>query len=221
MHHIGNNKSGKDRSSTEPYQRDNLLHFLIYWARHAVLGPIEVPLVAAVNKKWNLLAACLVTEVSYVTAVVYLYYYIAPIATLWVFILPYIVSSFGLMFGNWSQHCFVDSDTPDCSYKLTYNCVGTTENQKSFNDGYHCVHHKASGLHWSELPRRFIDSLEEHAANDAFVFLKIGFFDVGAAVFAGKWDFLVKHFARYSKKFAEMSDEEVVEELKRRLQPVR
>jgi len=221
MHHLGNNRHGKDRSSTEPYSRENIVHFLIYWARHAFLGPIEVPLVAAANKSWHLLVACLSTEISYMATVGWLYYYVAPIATFWVFILPYIVSSFALMFGNWSQHCFVDPSKPHCNYRLTYNCVGTQENQKSFNDGYHCVHHKTSGLHWSELPSRFIDTLEDHAENDALVFLDIGFFDVGAAVFAGKWGFLVKHFARYSKKFAEMSDQEVIEELKRRLQPVR
>jgi fatty acid desaturase len=163
---------------------------------------------------------CLATEISYAVTIAYLYCYVAPIATFWVLILPYIVSSFALMFGNWSQHVFVDPRKPHCNYKLTYNCVGTPENQKSFNDGYHIVHHKTSGLHWSALPSRFIDTLEEHAENDAIVFTKIGFFDVGAAVFAGKWNFLVEHFARYSKKFAGMSDAEVVEELKRRLRPV-
>jgi fatty acid desaturase len=221
MHHLGNNKQGQDRSSTENFQRNNLVHFVIHWTRHALLGPIEVPFVAFINQRWSLLAACLATELSYITVVAWLFFNIAPIATSWVFILPYIVSSFALMFGNWSQHCFVDPSKPHCNYKLTYNCVGTLENQKSFNDGYHIVHHKASGLHWSELPSRFIKDLEDHAENDAFVFLNIGFFDVGAAVLAGKWDFLVKHFARYSKKFAEMSDEEVVEELKRRLQPIK
>ena len=124
------------------------------------------------------------------------------------------------MFGNWSQHIFVDPSKPHCNYRLTYNCVGTPENQKSFNDGYHILHHKTSGLHWSDLPAKFLDSLDEHAANYALVFLNIGFFDVGAAVFMKKWDFLVKHLARYSEKFAEMSDQQVIEELQRRLQPI-
>ena len=30
------------------------------------------------------------------------------VATAWVFVAPYFITSFALMFGNWSQHIFVD-----------------------------------------------------------------------------------------------------------------
>ena len=33
-------------------------------------------------------------------------------------------------------------------------------------------------LHWSDLPTKFCESLEEHADEDALVFEGIGFFDV-------------------------------------------
>ena len=219
MHHTGNNKRSKDASSTEPYNRSNILHFLIYWARHALLGPIEVPLHAAIAKRWDLLAACLLTESSYVVAIAWLRS-IAPVATLWVFIVPYMVSSFALMFGNWSQHCFIDPVRPTMNHSLTYNCVGCSDNQKSFNDGYHIVHHHNSQVHWADLPTKFVATLEEHGQSDALVFVGIGFFDVGAAVISQKWDFLVRHLARYTKKFAAMNDEELAQELQRRLKPM-
>lgn len=219
MHHTGNNKRSNDASSTEPYLRYNPLHFLIYWARHAILGPVEVPLVAAKKKRWGLLAACLFTETAYVAAIAGLRS-IAPAATLWVFIVPYIVSSLALMFGNWSQHVFIDPTRPRANHGLTYNCVGCSDNRKSFNDGYHIVHHNNSQVHWADLPSKFVATLEEHGREDALVFVGIGFFDVGAAVMGQKWGYLVRHLAKYTKKFAAMSDEQLAQELQRRLKPI-
>ncbi len=62
-----------------------------------------------------------------------------------------------------SQHIFVDSSNPASVWTSTYNCVGCPDNQKSFNDGYHIIHHLAPGLHWSQMPQRFIGSLQDHA----------------------------------------------------------
>jgi len=39
------------------------------------------------------------------------------------------------VFGNWSQHIFVDPTKPECNYHLTYNVINTPNNQTSFNDG--------------------------------------------------------------------------------------
>ena len=43
MHHVENNVFDEDLSSTEPYQRDNVLHFLVYYYRywtHLILLPL-------------------------------------------------------------------------------------------------------------------------------------------------------------------------------------
>lgn len=37
---------------------------------------------------------------------------------------------------------------------------------------------------------------------------------------AGRWPYLLRHLSRYSRRFAAMSDGELVELLKERLQPV-
>lgn len=71
------------------------------------------------------------------------------------------------------------------------------------------------------MPKHMIDTLEEHAEKDALIFLGIGFFEVGMAVFCRQWGVLLRHFARYSKKFAGMSDEELLCVLKDRLEPIR
>jgi hypothetical protein len=36
-----------------------------------------------------------------------------------------------------SQHIFIDARQPQNSYSMTYNCVNSADNQKTFNDGYH------------------------------------------------------------------------------------
>ena len=125
------------------------------------------------------------------------------------------------MFGNWSQHVFIDPDRPRSPYGLTYNCLACPDNARSFNDGYHAVHHANAGVHWTELPSKFLDTLEEHGAADCLVFVGIGFFDVGAAVLGRRWRFLAGKLARYTKRLAAMTEEEAVAELQRRLAPVR
>ena len=46
MHHVENNLDGWDLSSTEPYQRDNFLHFIYYYLRFLLAIWIELPFYA-------------------------------------------------------------------------------------------------------------------------------------------------------------------------------
>lgn len=48
----------------------------------------------------SLLAECLAMEASYMLAVCLLWHF-NSVATLWVFVVPYLLSSLALMFGNW------------------------------------------------------------------------------------------------------------------------
>ena len=54
----------------------------------------------------------------------------------------------------------------------------------------------------------------------ALVFEGVGWFDVGLAVFTGRYSFLADKFVPYSARFAALSQLEIIQLLKSRLQPV-
>lgn len=56
---------------------------------------------------------------------------------------------------------FIDPAAPSTAEGMTYNCIAYSGNQRSFNDGYHVVHHQNSRLHWTQLPQRFIDTAQD------------------------------------------------------------
>ena len=62
-----------------------------------------------------------------------------------------------------SQHIFIDPSKPRSAYGMSYNCVNFSGNQRSFNDGYHTIHHLNSKLHWTQLPQHFIQAAEQGA----------------------------------------------------------
>lgn len=51
MHHLEDNMFPEDLSSTMPYQRDNFLHFLHYWAKFFFAIHVELPLYAIRAKR--------------------------------------------------------------------------------------------------------------------------------------------------------------------------
>lgn len=134
---------------------------------------------------------------------------------------------------------FIDPAAPRSDYHLTYNCVGATDNQRTFNDGYHVVHHVNSKVHWADLPAQFEASLERHAANDgalsfavpctlsrhgaphtALVFEGMHFFDVGWAVMCGNYGRLRRALVPLSRRVAAMDEQQVELWLRSKLQPV-
>lgn len=65
-----------------------------------MLAWVELPLYALRRGRWAALAACLATEAAYLGGVQVLWV-ANPMATKWVFVIPFFISSFALMFGNW------------------------------------------------------------------------------------------------------------------------
>lgn len=216
MHHLEDNMFPEDLSSTMPYQRDNFLHFLHYWARFCFGIHFELPFYAFKAKRYQMAAETLVAHVSWLS-VIWMLYKVDARATTYVLIVPFFVTSVMLMFGNWSQHIFVDPERPEVDYALTYNCINHVENLFTFNDGYHVVHHINSRLHWSEMPQRFLDELPKYAAEGAITFNGLHFFEVGLFVMTGQWSKLYKNYVHLSDE--KKSEEEVVAMLKQRLLP--
>mmetsp|Transcript_13129 Transcript_13129/g.17943 ORF Transcript_13129/g.17943 Transcript_13129/m.17943 type:complete len:364 (-) Transcript_13129:45-1136(-) len=217
MHHIENNGAAFDLSSTEPYQRNNILHFCLYWARFSIGSWFELPYYAFKRQRYDLCAQCLLAVSFYLGSVAALYHF-KPVQTLWTLIVPFMVTSFALMFGNWSQHIFIDPSNPESNYGLTYNCVDTPDNQKSFNDGYHIVHHINARCHWSEMPQKYLDSVQEYTKHDALVFRGLGFFEVGVLVMARQLGVLADRWMDLTTPVR--SREEKIEILRERLRPI-
>ncbi|KAL6753173.1 fatty acid desaturase-domain-containing protein [Haematococcus lacustris] len=219
MHHVEDNHGQWDISSTEPYQRDSFLQFLGYWCRFFVGAWLELPLYAARRKRSALSLSTLASEVLYWLLGAWLWRR-NTVATLWTLVLPFLLSSFLLSFGNWSQHVFIEPSRPDSPYTSAYECLNCPDNQRTYNDGYHIMHHLNSRWHWSELPQRFISQLQQHDDNDALVFHSLGFFDVGLAVFTGHLAYLAKHIVPCGPKQSARSTQQWVDVLRHRLSPV-
>ena len=225
MHHIENNVFDEDLSSTEPYQRDSFLSFLYYYAKfYSAL--IFLPLYALRKGHYQM---C-VSAAFFVTlwgGGLYLGYQRHPEFTLWAGILPFVVTGLIMMFGNFSQHIFVHPSIATMPQKLKsyeFNCalslqsMNHFDNQFAFNDGYHVTHHINSQCHWTDMPSHFLNNLEKYAENDPVVFDGLGFFDIGVHVFLGWYDGLYDHYVHFTKE--KRSREEVIAELKLRLQPI-
>ncbi|CAI5942692.1 unnamed protein product, partial [Closterium sp. NIES-64] len=217
MHHVENNLYPNDLSSTEPYQRDNFLHFVVYWLRFWLLSPFEMPLYAFRTRRYG---ACVKSAVSIsLYSSLLLLFFVAPIATLWVVFVPFCLTSFLIMFGNFSQHIFIDPNNSRSNYALTYNCMNAPDNQKTFNDGYHILHHANSQIHWLDLPHRFMETLDVHAREDAIVFRELHFIDVGILVFTGQLKKLATYYVNIGQP--QRTQEELVEMFKERLKPIK
>lgn len=58
------------------------------------------------------------------------------------------------------------ADMPRSAFRHTYNCLATSDNTRTYNDGYHIVHHRNSKMHYLEMPQHFINTLDQHDDND-------------------------------------------------------
>jgi len=219
MHHIENNHE-LDLSSTEKYQRDSWLSFLRYWLHFAVLIFVELPRYCVLSKRYSWLRSFLSGVLTYGTLLVLAAKFINPLATLWVFFIPHVTAMTIMAFGNWCQHIFVDPQQPDSNYALTYNCIDTPVNQRTFNDGYHIVHHVNARLHWSEMPNYFYEHKDKHIEGRALTFRGIHFFDVGVLVMTKQLRSLAKYYVHLGPRESAPTLDAVEEKLRSWLLPV-
>ncbi len=212
MHHPENNLPD-DESSTMFYQRDSLRSFLHYLGDFMALGVVRLVGYLGRNRKHTLRFRLLRGELTYAAVVVALAFVNLP-AALAVFLGPLLVTRVVMMLGNWSQHAFIDHDTPDNCYTNSVTCINTRYNHKCWNDGYHISHHLKPALHWSDHPAHFRQHVDQYAANDAIVFDGIHFLHIFVYLMTKRYDLLARNFVNLGGRYG--SDAEVVALLRAR-----
>lgn len=215
MHHIENNVFNDDMSSTEPYQRDNFLHFLHYFAKYWTCL-ILLPIYAIKQQRYEMAMTAVAGASTWFTIMgVGLYYH--RIFTIYTLCLPGFCCGLLMMFGNFSQHIFVHPDVAtmkqdlksfEFNCALTYQSINHSDNQYAFNDGYHVTHHINSRIHWTDMPGHFMKNIDKYAENNVVIFSGLGFFDIGINVMTQNWDVLADHYVHLGK--TKMTKAEVI-----------
>jgi len=217
MHHPENNLP-EDKSSTMAYQRDSFRSFLSYFFNFLLVGMIELISYFKKKNRPNLIRKCLVGEFGFILMCVGLSFVNFP-ATLVVFILPFLISRFIMMLGNWTQHAFVAAEDPGNAYKNSITCINVKYNHKCWNDGYHITHHIKPGMHWTQHPVEFMQTLDQYAQHKAIVFQGIDFLGIFYFLMNKRYDVLAGKVVNINNAFS--GKEEVMEVMKHRTRRIR
>jgi fatty acid desaturase len=216
MHHPENNLQN-DLSSTLPYRRDSFFDFLKYFFRFFFLSAVEMPQYFSKRKRHKLAARMILGELSF--------YFVVILFCIWnwkgalfIFALPFFITRFMMMNGNWAQHAFVDPSSPEDNYRNSITCINSLYNRRCFNDGYHIVHHLQPTLHWREVPRHLSDHLRLYAEKEAVIFEEIDYFVIWIFLMLKRYDKLAKYFVDLNE--VKRSPEEIMILLRSRTQPI-
>lgn len=214
MHHPENNLEA-DVSSTMYYRRDSFFGFMRYFLRFFFGVIIELPIYFAKRNRTKLIFRALGGEAAFMIMFA-LSAWVNWRAAVVVFGIPYVLTRFLMMAGNWGQHAFVDKDAPGNCYRNSITCINTPYNRRCFNDGYHIGHHLKQTRHWTEMPGEFQANIATYAKETAVVFEKIDFFMVWLFLMLGRYDWLAKCMVPLSNEQKSMTQEEKIALLKSR-----
>ena len=216
MHHVENNLED-DCSSTMNYQRDSFRDFMAYYLEFFFIGLIELVNYFSRKKRKKLKRKVIRGEFSFIILCVALSF-ICWQATLFVFIIPYVIVRFAMMAGNWGQHAFIDANDAANNYRNSITCINSVYNRRCFNDGYHIGHHLDPRMHWTEMPNDFLHYQEKYVEQRAIVFEGIDYFYIWLLLMMKRYDALASHFVNIGNTFK--SDEEIIAFLKSRTKKI-
>ncbi len=217
MHHPENNMHS-DLSTTLPYQRDRLIHWLHYFGKFFFFTVFDLTRYHFKRGNRKLAIRTLVGEFSFWLCGAALLA-VNWRATVVVFIAPLVLVRILMMAGNWAQHAFVDAADPTNPYVNSLTCINTRYNRRCFNDGYHIHHHVNARCHWRDYPDEFAANRETYGAHDAIVFDGIDFFEVWVLLMLQRYKTLARRFVTLPGA-PERTEDDVVALLKSRLRPV-
>jgi fatty acid desaturase len=217
MHHAEDNMR-EDLSSTIRYRRDSFVHFLAYFLRFFLFSYVELSLYLHRHGRRRMMRRMLVGEIGQIALVAGMCWVSLPFGLIG-FALPTVLIRFMMMAGNWGQHAFINTERPNDGLSNSITCINSTYNRRCFNDGYHIGHHLKANRHWAALPQDFVDSRDAYVAAGAIVFERLDFFLVSLLLWTGQWRTLARRYVRLDG--VERTDDEVIEMLKARVQPVR
>jgi hypothetical protein len=206
MHHAENNLEG-DISTTLPYRRDSAFDFARYFLRFLFGVLFELVRYFVRKRRRALLVRTLVGEFLFVAALIGLSFYEWR-AALAVVIVPFVITRFGMMAGNWAQHAFVDEKSPENNYRNSITCINTGYNRRCFNDGYHIGHHLQQTMHWTDMPVEFQKNLATYASEGAIVFRGLDYFGVWLALMLKRYGWLAKRVVQLGDQ--PKSEEDIV-----------
>ncbi|PNP44909.1 hypothetical protein TGAMA5MH_03323 [Trichoderma gamsii] len=190
-HHVEGN-GPDDLSSTIRYQRDDIFHFLHYVGRFFFLVWLDLPTYFMQKRRWGLGLRAAGWEFG-----TYFFYYsmatfVNKQATIFVYIIPFLLMRLGLMAGNWGQHAFVDPDEPDSDYRSSITLVDVASNRFCFNDGYHTSHHLNPLRHWRDHPISFLEQRKAYGKEGAILFHNIDFLMITYRLMVKDYETLAK-----------------------------
>ncbi len=153
MHHAEGNGS-EDVSTTLQYKRDDPWAFLRYYLGFLVFGLLQLGRYLAARRRWRLLRRVVAAELAF-WALAGVLLVLAPVPSLVVVVVPYVLTRFFLMAGNWAQHAFVNLKASHDHLGNATVLLNARHNERCFNDGYHAVHHRHPAMHWTEMPQAY------------------------------------------------------------------
>lgn len=212
MHHPENNLEDDD-SSTMHFQRDSFSDFMKYFARFLFTGLINTFQYFHRRNRTKLKIMLIRGEMALFIFWVLLSLINFP-ATFFVFMLPFILSRFIMMLGNWTQHAFVDYDEPGNLFKSSITTINVPYNHKCWNDGYHTSHHIKPGEHYTRYPIHFQENIKQFVRERALVFEGVDYLQIWWHLMHKNYQKLADHLVNIDGMWE--SEEEAISVMKSR-----
>jgi fatty acid desaturase len=165
-HHHLNNKEGDYTITYRISEKNNIFTLLTYpsissYFQQKPIGGYLKTLWRSNRPKFYLAASQYLLLGLYYAATIFVISWKKAVLFI---VIPHQVSLFAVMIFNYVQHVHTDEES---KYNHARNFTGLI-NLTLFNNGYHTIHHKSPGIHWSKTPaaQKEIEHLIDPSLNE-------------------------------------------------------